>query len=154
MFACERARIVCAAGGIDIVVEHIGSTSVAGLLAKPIIDIAILLRCESHRDALNAALCSIDYIDCGDKGAGSGHLFVRDCQPNVRTHHTHVVGHDDPAWSRWLAFRDALREDARIRAEFSCLKRALAQLLGNDRPAYTEAKSAFVAGVVEARALR
>jgi GrpB-like predicted nucleotidyltransferase (UPF0157 family) len=72
------------------------------------------------------------------------------CKPSdeVRTHHLHLVPHGSALWQDRLAFRDRLRTDARIAAEYAALKLALAAEHGLDRDAYTDAKEPFVRRVL------
>ena len=68
--------------------------------------------------------------------------------PEVRTHHLHVVSVDDPQWGEWFLFRDELRADEALRARYSDLKKGPQERFTDDRKGYTEAKNAFVDGVV------
>ena len=143
-FDAERENIVKAAADIGLAIEHIGSTAVPGLPAKPILDIGILLARDEDLEALKRALTRIGYIDRGDKGSEGGYLFVRECEPNVRTHHVHVIGWGDIAWQNYLRFRDALRSDAILRQRYASLKRDLADQFADNRAAYAKAKTAFI----------
>ena len=103
---------VCSVLGSDaIAVEHIGSTAVVGLLAKPIIDIAVLLAPEVNRDTVIATIESLGYEYRGDAGGEGGLVFVLDARPRVRVAHLHVIAHGDPQWDRYLAFVERLRTD-------------------------------------------
>ena len=144
-------QIQSATDGIELELEHIGSTSVPNLVAKPIIDVGILLPEELQFDELVAALSSIDLIYRGDKGAVGGRLFIRESAPEFRTHHIHVYFTGAPEWDRYLIFRDNLRAHATLREEYSALKRKLAVQYRDDRFAYTDAKSEFVNRVLNVR---
>lgn len=144
LFHTERQRIAEATGDAQLTIEHVGSTAVQGLPAKPILDIAILLELEPMLGRLKSALQDIGYIDRGDRGSDGGHLFVRDSQPNVRTHHVHVVRCGDPAWTNYLCFRDALRASPELKRRYAALKRRLAAQFSDNRAAYTESKAAFI----------
>lgn len=143
-FRTEKARIEHAVPEIDLTVEHIGSTAVPRLPAKPIIDIALLLARTTYLDCLRSGLVAIGYIDRGDKQSEGGHLFVRECEPDVRTHHVHVIFEGDSAWAQYLQFRDALRADTGLRQRYAALKQSLIRDLGNDRAAYRRAKTEFI----------
>ena len=128
---------------IELQLQHVGSTSIPGLAAKPIIDVGILL---THRDSfedLCAALTSIGLIYRGDKGP-PGELFIREPERDFRTHHIHVYFAGDPNWEKCLTFRDRLRASAQLRDEYESLKRKLAAQHRDDRMAYTDAKTEFV----------
>jgi GrpB-like predicted nucleotidyltransferase (UPF0157 family) len=146
-FGQIAAELRTALAGLEVTVEHVGSTAVPGLAAKPIIDIAIDVRGDLQIDRVIRRLEPLGYIYRGDGGDGGGHLFVLDDQPDHPIAHIHVVSTDDPRWSRYLAFRDRLREDAAARAEYEHLKRQLADQFPNDRGAYTAAKESFIHGL-------
>jgi GrpB-like predicted nucleotidyltransferase (UPF0157 family) len=129
-------------------IEHIGSTAVAGLAAKPIIDImAAVAELASSRPAIEA-LKSLSYCYF-DYRADVMHWF---CKPSdfERTHHLHLVPLGSPLWRDRLAFRDRLRADAATRRSYTELKFTLAARYGDDREAYTEAKTDFIRSVLEA----
>ena len=140
------AEIQSALVGLDAKVEHVGSTSVPGLAAKPIIDIAIGVPSPLDIDRMIQLLEPLGYIYRRDEGASGGQLFVvdQDNQPGHRIAYIHVVTTDDPQWTRYLAFRDRLRADPRTRAKYQQLKQQLAREFPNDRVAYTAAKEAFI----------
>ena len=127
-------------------IEHIGSTAVRGLAAKPVIDImAAVASLDASRDAVRA-LEALGYGYFPYKPE-SMHWFCKP-GPALRTHHLHLVPFDSELWRERLAFRDRLRGDDTLRAEYCALKRELAQMHRNDREAYTEAKSSFIARVI------
>ena len=146
MFESERARLAEAlAPWLEGPVEHVGSTAVPGLMAKPIIDImAGVLDLEASRPAIDA-LVKLDYYYSAYKPEVM-HWF---CRPHFshRTHHLHLVPFESPLWHERLAFRDHLRRHADVADEYSALKRELARRFRNDREAYTRAKNPFVARV-------
>ena len=145
------AQIRRATNGIELELEHIGSTSVPNLVAKPVIDVGILLPDELQFNELVAALSSINLIYRGEKGAVGGRMFVRESAPEFRTHHIHVYFKGAPEWDRYLIFRDNLRANATLREEYSALKRKLAVQYRDDRIAYTDAKFEFVNRVLNVR---
>ncbi len=142
--ARERATLARVLEGLAVGVEHVGSTAVPGLEAKPILDLAVALR---SWDASELAELRRRLEDAGygyrQSGADGGLLFVR-AQGPVRTAHVHVLPVQDPEWERYLTFRDRLRADPGLRADYAALKRRLARIHPTDRVAYTEAKTEFV----------
>jgi GrpB-like predicted nucleotidyltransferase (UPF0157 family) len=126
-------------------IEHIGSTAVPGLAAKPVIDImAAVASLDASRDAIHSLeALSYQYFPYKPE---SMHWFCKP-GPALRTHHLHLVPFGSDLWRERLAFRDRLREDAALRGEYEALKRELAGLHRKDREAYTDAKAAFVARV-------
>ena len=142
------AQIRSVTTGLQLDIEHIGSTSVPGLAAKPIIDVGILLDEPDQFADLVGALSKMDLIYRGDKGSAGGRLFIRETAPEFRTHHVHVYFAGAPQWDAYLVFRGRLRSDAKLRSEYAALKRDLALEHRNDRFAYTEGKTAFVSKVL------
>jgi GrpB-like predicted nucleotidyltransferase (UPF0157 family) len=140
LYEAERERLEPLLDALEI--HHIGSTAVPGLLAKPIVDIVALV------DDLDAPVVAL--IESGGyqyPWAFNGTLAHRRflCYPRAshRTHHLHLV--DDRAeLERRLRFRDRLRADPTLAAEYAALKRALAARYPEDREAYTEAKAPFI----------
>ena len=122
--------------------EHIGSTAVPGLAAKPIIDIvAPVASLEDSRAAI-AAAASAGYFYFPYR-AEVMHWFCKP-SPSERTHHLHLVPIGSRLWKERLAFRDALRADESLRAEYQDLKVALAAKYRHDRDGYTDAKAPFI----------
>ncbi|NLD55282.1 MAG: GrpB family protein [Burkholderiaceae bacterium] len=146
-FAAERDAVAAAlrpwiVGGI----EHIGSTAVPGLAAKPVIDIMVpVASLEASAHAL-AAAATIGYLHDPYK-AEVMHWLCKP-SPTVRTHHLHLVPHHSRLWHERLAFRDALRSDSRLRSEYAALKQHLAAQVGHDREAYTDGKTGFIERVL------
>jgi GrpB-like predicted nucleotidyltransferase (UPF0157 family) len=138
-------------GHLVVDIQHVGSTAVFGLDAKPILDIALAVPTTEDVPRLQRPLGEeLGYVYRGDAGDG-GHLFVKESAPDIRTHHLHVVAVDDPQWREWLLFRDKLRADETLRARYAQLKRALQERFGEDRRGYTEAKNDFIRGLVDPR---
>jgi GrpB-like predicted nucleotidyltransferase (UPF0157 family) len=133
--------------GADVAeVEHIGSTAIPGLAAKPIIDIAVGVFSHGAVEQIKVALVNAGYLFRGDAGDTGGLVFVRERLPLQRIAHIHVVAYGERQWNDYLAFRDLLREDPEARKRYETQKRTLAREFANDRRAYTAAKS----GVIEA----
>lgn len=135
-------------------IEHVGSTSVHGLPAKPILDIAIGLIVDVPDADLAHTLSALDLEFVGDFERYGGRLFLAESGPNVAAVHVHVVSIDDPQWVRYLAFRDGLRADPELAADYAALKRRLASEHCDDRVGYTSAKFDFVLHHAEQLAAR
>ncbi|HEY5944219.1 MAG TPA: GrpB family protein [Kofleriaceae bacterium] len=130
-------------------IEHIGSTAVPGLAAKPVIDImAGVDSLEASRDAITL-LEPIDYCYFPYK-ADVMHWF---CKPSdaERTHHLHLVPFRSQLWHERIAFRDHLRAHPDAAAAYATLKQQLAQRYRGDRETYTDAKTAFIQAIVTAK---
>lgn len=148
-FETERDRLLALFphGFRDI--QHIGSTAVAGLRAKPVIDILAGVESIAAAEALASPLCQSGYATSAEFNASlpDRKWFMRWSQGH-RTHHLHLVVHGGPVWRDRLAFRDALRSRPDIAARYAALKTDLAAVHAHDREAYTDAKAAFFRTVV------
>jgi GrpB-like predicted nucleotidyltransferase (UPF0157 family) len=129
-------------------VEHVGSTSVEHLLAKPIIDIAIGLPPECDRPTVTARLEDAGFLYRGDAGDDGGLVFVYEVRPRIRVVHVHVVELDGPQWDNYLRFRARLRADEDARRAYSDTKARLADRFADDHRGYTAAKSDIVASLL------
>ncbi len=143
-FREERSRLKRCLADVSVEIEHVGSTSVPGLLAKPIIDIAVCVSSESELQSAIDALRNFGYIYRGDGKSKGGHLFVREICADVRTHHIHMVVAGDTQWDRYLRFRDELRANRKLRDDYATLKAKIAQTVDVDRRSYTKSKSDFI----------
>lgn len=143
-YASMAARIRTVLGARCDDVEHVGSTAVPGLVAKPIIDIAVRLAPGASTREVIDVLSAAGYEYRGDKPHHGGILFVLNGLPWQRIAHIHVVEHDDQLWDRYLRFRDHLRVDPQARDTYAALKRELAARHEGDRGAYTRGKATFV----------
>lgn len=143
MYEEARAEILGRCGRLIKAIEHIGSTSVPGLAAKPIID--IMAGVESLGDAapLVAPLAAVGF-EYVPKDGQPDRLFFRRGERGAGTHHLHVVELGGEEWLRHLLFRDRLRADEGKAREYERLKKELAAAHAEDRYAYTEAKSPFI----------
>jgi GrpB-like predicted nucleotidyltransferase (UPF0157 family) len=150
-FEAEAATIAVTLRRFDASIEHCGSTSVPGIPAKPIIDILIGIAFPVDLAALGTALAAIGYDHATWAGVPCHEVFGKG---DPRTYLLHVVPRGEAAWARMLAFRDALRSDPALAAEYAALKQELAARFPDDRSAYTDGKSAFVARVLAVRPLR
>jgi GrpB-like predicted nucleotidyltransferase (UPF0157 family) len=149
LFAVEARDLRLAAGELAEDIQHVGSTAVPGLPAKPIIDIAVAIRSRSVIPELAERLVARGYIDRGDGGQNGGWLLVKESAPNIRSFHVHIVERSDPQWGNYLAFRDALRQDATLRDRYAALKCALASQFADSRKSYTKAKHEFIRGILK-----
>ena len=146
-FLAERAILqIALAPWLIGDIEHIGSTSVLGLAAKPVIDImAPVASLEASRGAISAVelmgYCFYSYKP------EEMHWFCKP-SPEVRTHHLHLVPLGSRTWVERLAFRDALRLNPAMAQEYAALERRLSQDFAYDREAYTDAKAPFIQNVI------
>jgi len=147
----ESARVAAALGDQVARIDHVGSTSVPGLAAKPTIDIQVSVRSLEPRDAYVPALQALGYRTVLDPTAPDHEYASRDVD-GARAYQIHLC----PAGSRWerrhLAFRDWLRTHPEDAGAYAALKRELAEEHPNDVFTYTDRKGTFIRSV-EAKAL-
>ena len=148
-FEAEAAAIRHCAGALVLDLQHIGSTAVPGLAAKPILDLAMAVRCSDDVVKVATLLTAAGYSDRGDQGRKGGYLLVRYSEPEVSAVHLHIVPQTDSQWRAFLDFRDLLRRNAGVREEYAEVKRRLATRFPHDRKQYTACKDAFVARVLQ-----
>ncbi len=141
LFEEEAARIRDALGDWILAVEHIGSTSVPAMPAKPIIDIAVAVTSFEEAVRCVAPLERIGYTYRGEWGMPRRHYFVKG---EPRTHHLHMLEAGTEQWGRHVRFRDALRASHELAAEYAALKRSLAARFAQDRDAYQAGKAPFI----------
>jgi len=145
LFQKEVALISQAVPDLNYDIDHIGSTSVPGLIAKPILDIAIRSNDEKQ---IAAALIRLGYID---RGVRSGRLFVRLRDGDIRTHNLHLYPPDDVDCRDQIAFRDVLRRNRSLRDQYATLKQRLVGELGDHgRRQYADQKTDFVRAAISA----
>ena len=128
-------------------IRHIGSTSIPGLPAKPILDILAAVKTLAAVDTFTQDLNTIGYEDKGDGGVPGRRFFVKGSEAK-RTHHLNFCEMDGFFWRGHLAFRDYLELHPGIAKEYSALKRELADRFPNDRGAYTAGKEDFVRSIL------
>jgi GrpB-like predicted nucleotidyltransferase (UPF0157 family) len=148
-FETLRSRIAAALNELAVSIEHVGSTAVPGLAAKPIIDIDVLLRSSTDLPVVIRKLADLGYEHQGDLGV-SGREAFRSKSDAVH-HHLYVCPPGSREYERHVAFRNYLRTHAADATAYALLKRELASRFGNDREAYSQAKMEFVQRILHAR---
>ena len=148
MFEQERARLSAALGPLVLIIEHIGSTAVPGLAAKPIIDLLVGVQSLTEAQSRSiATLSAMGYAYFPEyKSWLPDELFFRKGIP--WTHHAHVMEPSNPRWESLLLFRDYLRAHSGAALAYATLKRDLAVTFRDDIAAYRTAKNDFVADVI------
>lgn len=150
MFEQEKARLLAGAGQWIEDIQHVGSTSIPGLAAKPIIDIMIAIYDLADVPKCVAPIEKLGYDYLGEHGLPERHFFRK---PRLdgwhkRTHHIHMVLKGSQEWENQTRFRDYLRTHPETRQQYQELKRELAARFGSDRGGYTDAKADFVINVL------
>lgn len=146
-FAREREAILRAVGDIAVDVQHVGSTSVPGLAAKPTIDIAVGVRTMGEARAAIEPLFALGYAK-GVEHFPDWRYFDREDHERFENIHLHMVPFGGDRWNRYLLFRNHLREHPEDAAAYEKLKRSLAAEFGNDRIGYVESKTEFVNAIL------
>jgi GrpB-like predicted nucleotidyltransferase (UPF0157 family) len=141
----ERLRRIF--GPVLVSVEHIGSTSVPGLAAKPIIDILVTATSLEEVERLTPMIEREGYASKGEQGV-PGRRYFRKGSNLRHTHHVHVYRHGDSRYQAELLFRDFLRAHPERAREYQELKQRLAILFRRDPGAYTEGKTDFIKQVL------
>jgi GrpB-like predicted nucleotidyltransferase (UPF0157 family) len=144
---CEE--LLSAFAPTPVTIEHIGSTSVPGLAAKPVIDVLLgahsLADIESKIKPLNKI--GYSYVPKYEREISVRRYFVKASATSLRVH-LHAVELGSRLWQEHLAFRDRLRVDADLCAQYQALKLRLAEEFADDKSAYTTAKSPFIQAVL------
>ncbi len=148
LFQAEKEALMNRLSGIESRIEHIGSTSIEGLCAKPIIDIMIGLNDFGLADQIIDRIVALEYLYV-DKynDIMPERRFFQKHKGNRKTHHIHMVGLDTEFWNRHLAFRDQLRNSKTDREDYANLKKQLAKQEWSDGNEYANAKTDFIRGI-------
>ena len=140
-FEAIKAEIQTALGDLMLGIEHVGSTSVKGMSAKPCIDIDVVIRDYSVFDAVVQKLNTIGYIHEGDLGIKDREAFKYADKPHLMTHHLYVCPRDSEELHRHIAFRDFLRKNPEAVKKYSRVKETAAKLFPDSIDQYIEYKS-------------
>ena len=146
-FEALRSRLASALGPLAAAIEHIGSTAVPGLAAKPTIDIDVLLRSSGDLTVVIEKLYSLGYLHEGDLGIPGREAFRAPLHDVP--HHLYVCSPAYGEFERHIAFRDYLRGHPDDAQAYADLKGKLARQYRNDREAYTQGKSEFVKSILQ-----
>lgn len=145
-FELLRSRFAPALGALAAAIDHVGSTAVPGLAAKPIIDIDVLLGSSNDLPQAINRLSSLGYEHRGDLGVSGREAFRAPfAEP---PHHLYVHRPDSREYLRHITFRDHLRANPELAQAYERLKRALAQQYRLNREAYNLAKTEFVEAIL------
>ena len=143
-FIAIKAELQDSLGNLPLRIEHVGSTSVPGLSAKPIIDIDVVIRDDSMLNATISALQQIGYQHEGNLGIDGREAFKYDGKNHLQQHHLYVCTEDSAELKRHIAFRDYLTSHPEAIREYSRIKVEGALLYPYDVDKYIEHKSPFI----------
>lgn len=154
LFEQEKHLLQSVLTDTGVVIEHIGSTSVAGLAAKPIIDLMLGLPDFSLADSLIPTITAQGYIYISKyEDVMPERRYFTKKQGQTTTHHLHMVQRGGEFWQRHLLFRNFLRQHPETAHAYAALKKELAQREWQDGNEYAEAKTEFIRSI-EAQAQR
>ena len=148
MFEAEKRSLWAALGGVSAQIEHIGSTAVEGLAAKPVIDLMVGLEDFSIADHLIQTIEALgyEYIKKYEAVMPFRRFFIKE-QAGIRTHQIHMVGIGSEFWERLILFRDYLSQNPVVAIEYAALKKKLADREWGDVNEYADAKTEFIRGI-------
>jgi len=153
----DLARVLGnALGDLSLSIEHVGSTAIPNLAAKPVIDLDVVIGVCPELPEVIRALADYGYIHQGDLGITGREAFHRAGEDVPRdgsgrtwpSHHLYVCARDSEELKRHLAFRDYLREHPDARRDYETLKRRLARAFRHDIDGYVAGKAAFVEDIL------
>jgi len=147
-FEAERVMLrVVLAPWLAGPIEHVGSTAIPGMPAKPVIDMMASVNSLEASQAAKDRLVEVGYVYFPYR-PDIMHWF---CKPSAafRTHHLHLVPLGSKRWRECLAFRDTIRRHDKLATEYAALKKVLAEKFKFDREAYTDGKEPFVQHVLQ-----
>ncbi len=150
LYRNEESKILAVIGHIAVAVEHVGSTAVLGLGAKPTIDIMVAVHRLSDADKCIEPLSSIgyEYQPEHEESMPERRFFRKGQPPKEQHYHLHMVEKKSEFWRRHLAFRDYMRTHPEIAQQYYELKKESATKYGSDREGYNEAKTSFIESIV------
>jgi GrpB-like predicted nucleotidyltransferase (UPF0157 family) len=152
-FRAIREELLSVFTSMVVTIEHIGSTSVPGLAAKPVIDVLLGARSLADIESRIKPLSEIgySYVPKYEREIPMRRYFVKAQATSLRIH-LHAVELNSRLWQEHLAFRDTLRTDADLCAQYQSMKLRLAEEFADDKSAYTDAKGPFIQAVLEMQA--
>jgi len=141
-FQNTKQEIKSILGENVIDIQHIGSTSIKGICAKPILDVAVAVK--SLLGLNKNGMINAGYDACGESGVSGRNLFVKRKDGHISTHHIHCYEKDNEKLSALIQFRDFLNNHFEYAQQYCDLKKRLAKEFPKDRDAYTAGKEQFI----------
>ena len=143
-FEAIKREIEDAIGNLTVSIEHVGSTSVEGMSAKPCIDIDVVIRDYSVFDAVVQGLSAIGYVHEGNLGIQDREAFKYTEKPHLKQHHLYVCPESSEELHRHIVFRDFLRGNPDAAMQYSRVKEKAEEMYPNDIDGYMAYKSACI----------
>lgn len=148
LYVEESKKIKDALGKILLETHHVGSTSIVGMKAKPILDILLVFHSEKERQDSISILAKLGYVYIFDAGTNERFFFRKSDSRKYSTHHLHAVLPESKDYYELLLFRDYLRKNKEAANEYLKLKTHLAEKHKNEREKYTSSKENFIKEIV------
>ncbi len=148
IFESEKNKILKVLGNKVIDIQHIGSTSISRILAKPVIDMAVGMKSLKNGKQIIKKMGDAGYFYRPKYGRTDQHILFAKGNEDKRTHYIHIMKYNGVIWKRDLKFRDYLRNNPKKAKEYENLKKKLAKKYPNNRPLYTEAKTNFILKII------
>jgi GrpB-like predicted nucleotidyltransferase (UPF0157 family) len=143
-FLLASKEVGAALGGNLLEIHHIGSTAIAGIYAKPVIDMLAVVLDIAAVDRCSGEMESLGYVEMGEFGVAGRRFFRRDNSAGDRTDQVHIFQAGSPHIRRHLAFRDFMRSHAELATQYSDLKSRQAEAHPNDIEMYMDGKDGFI----------
>ena len=150
-FEKEKRRLARRLGGVLIDIQHIGSTSIPGIMAKPIIDIGVAVKSVANLNRFKKLVKPLGYEFIAEASNLKNHLVFTKGAGQFRTHHLHIEKHNSRVWKNDLSFRDYLISHKAAARQYEKLKIALSKKHPKDRRGYTKSKTGFVKNILKRR---
>ena len=139
-----KKEIENAIGDLALAIEHVGSTAVEGMYAKPCIDIDVVIKDYSVFDSVAEKLKTIGYIHEGDLGIKNREAFKYEDKPHLQHHHLYVCPQNSEELNRHITFREFLKNNPEYAKKYSVVKSEAAKLYPDDINKYIEYKSGYI----------
>lgn len=149
LFEKEKKVLIQALGDSVVSIEHIGSTAVAGMSAKPILDIDVGVQSTKDFKRLSMFVENLGYRQVKNKSAPHVHVVFAKGTAGKTTHYLHMMKYLGVTWNRDVRFRDILRTNKTLAKRYESLKKGLAKKFQNERMRYTDGKKNFILATVK-----
>jgi GrpB-like predicted nucleotidyltransferase (UPF0157 family) len=148
LYQKEAELLMDALGEIALHIEHIGSTAIPGMVAKPVIDMMVAIESFDQASEYIPILAELGYEYRAPDTVPERMFFAKECCPEVRTHHLNLSPLTSEFWKNQLAFRDYLRMHPQVALEYGDIKVNLAETYAQSKFLDREGKTEFVTKVL------
>ena len=148
LFEIEKAKLLKGTKEGEVMVEHVGSTSIAGIKAKPVIDIAYGIKSMKDHKKYMRLLEKAGYIWRPGLGRVDRHLVFAKGNNKTRTHYLHLMKYDGKDWNQHIFFRDYLRTHKQAAKKYEQIKKQSMDKFSKNRKLYQKQKNSFIEGLI------